>query len=94
MGSYTYWTDTCNRIFLVKNKENVDILKLWLETCEMYHLVNDSTSVIPNCPGFQEHRHDQAIFSLLRKKKGFKTVVDLMEYDHKTLSINKCGLKY
>ena len=36
----------------------------------IYHLLDDSKSVNPNYPGFNEHRHDQSIFSLLTKKHG------------------------
>ncbi len=35
-----------------------------------YHLFDDTPSVAPNDPDFIEHRHDQSIFSLLRKQAG------------------------
>ena len=35
-----------------------------------YHLFDDSPSVAPNDPSFIEHRHDQSVFSLLRKREG------------------------
>jgi hypothetical protein len=36
--------------------------------CEDYHNVDDTPSIIPNCPNFHQHRHDQSLFSLLVKK--------------------------
>lgn len=41
-----------------------------------YHLINDHPSTLPNDPGFREHRHDQSIFSLLRKKRGTEWITD------------------
>jgi hypothetical protein len=41
-----------------------------------YRLIDDSASDEPNDPGFREHRHDQSVFSLLRKKMGTATIVD------------------
>ena len=35
-----------------------------------YHLFDDTPSVAPNDPDFFEHRHDQSVFSLLRKQAG------------------------
>ena len=35
-----------------------------------YHLFDDTPSLAPNDPDFIEHRHDQSIFSLLRKAAG------------------------
>jgi hypothetical protein len=40
----------------------------WYETCCNYSLIDDSPSISPNFYRFSEHRHDQAVFSLLLKK--------------------------
>eukprot|EP00457_Paulinella_chromatophora_P013916 gb/GEZN01014275.1/.p1 GENE.gb/GEZN01014275.1/~~gb/GEZN01014275.1/.p1 ORF type:complete len:258 (+),score=13.97 gb/GEZN01014275.1/:44-817(+) len=40
------------------------------------HYITDSTSRSPNPPRFQEHRHDQSIFSLLRKINGSAVLPD------------------
>jgi len=45
-----------------------DMFKLWYETCCKYHLLNDNHSISPNYDEFIEHRHDQSIFSIIRKK--------------------------
>ena len=44
------------------------MFKLWYETCCKYHLLNDKHSISPNYDEFIEHRHDQSIFSVIRKK--------------------------
>jgi hypothetical protein len=38
--------------------------------------VDDSPSILPNLLVFEEHRHDQAIFSLLAKKYDITTIPD------------------
>lgn len=43
----------------------------WKKYCRIPHLVDDSPSIMPPYGGFKEHRHDQSIFSLLYKSKGF-----------------------
>jgi hypothetical protein len=43
-------------------------IKEWYELCCIYHFIDDTPSVIPNCANFIEHRHDQSVFSLLFKK--------------------------
>jgi hypothetical protein len=47
-----------------------EFVQQWYELACNYHFIDDSPSVLPNFPDFQEHRHDQSIFSLLTKKKG------------------------
>lgn len=47
-----------------------DLVRRWYELACNYHFIDDSPSVLPNFPDFREHRHDQAIFSLLTKKMG------------------------
>jgi len=41
---------------------------------ERFDLLDDTPSASPNFPGFIEHRHDQAIWTLLCLKYGVKTV--------------------
>jgi hypothetical protein len=40
----------------------------WYTLGSDYHNIDDSPSIIPNISVFNEHRHDQSIFSLLTKK--------------------------
>jgi hypothetical protein len=57
---------------------NVAFTDEWLKTCVSgnYHLVDDTPSYQPNSPTFQDHRHDQAIFSGLIKKYGAHVIQD------------------
>lgn len=52
-----------------KSYENILFLSHWAElvVAKDYTLVNDAPSVAPNPPDFAEHRHDQAILTLLAK---------------------------
>jgi len=51
--------------------ESRNFVREWRHLCEIPHLIDDSPSVMPPYGGFKEHRHDQSIFSLLYKKKGY-----------------------
>ena len=44
------------------------IVDLWYNTSCDYHMIDDSPSIKTNLNCFKEHRHDQAIFSLITKK--------------------------
>jgi len=58
-------------IVLRKNEHTSNIVKLWYDTCiNERHLITDSPSSVPNDPLFYDHRHDQSIFSVIRKKYG------------------------
>lgn len=62
-------------IFLLKkNKKTVSLINEWYELCQNYHLIDDSQSISKNDNGFIDHRHDQSIFSLLRKKYNISIV--------------------
>lgn len=51
-----------------KNAISERICDEWLSYAQVPQLITDSPSIAPNYPSFVEHRHDQAIFSLLTKK--------------------------
>ena len=57
---------------------SMNLFRSYYDTCcaNKYHLINDAPSVVENRPNFIEHRHDQSIFSLLRKKTGTDTIID------------------
>ena len=56
-------------IFLIrKSKSTVDLVDRWYDACCNYRLLDDSPSIVPNDPNFKENRHDQSIWSLLRKQ--------------------------
>ena len=58
---------------LVNTKENQKLMHEWFEimTIDNYHYVNDSDSITDNDILFKEHRHDQSVLSLLKKKYGY-----------------------
>ncbi len=49
----------------------------WYDTACNYNLIDDSISNAKNYTGFKEHRHDQAIFSLLTKKYNIKNTYNI-----------------
>jgi hypothetical protein len=58
-------------IIMVRNQSTINFLERWLNIVHLRpDLVDDSPSNIPNFGGFREHRHDQAVFSLLSKQAG------------------------
>lgn len=63
---------TAGFVVVENTRSNRDLIHEWaaLAVEDGYHLSDDSPSVEPNHPGFQEHRHDQSISSLLRKLRG------------------------
>lgn len=58
---------------LLNNESNKKLMEEWLHimTTNNYHYVDDSPSISKNYSDFKEHRHDQSVISLLRKKHGF-----------------------
>ena len=44
--------------------------------CSDYSMIDDSPSIENNITNFKVHRHDQSIFSILRKKYGTISVPD------------------
>jgi len=64
-------------IFIIKKCEKtVKLVKEWYKLCCNHHLISDEPSIIPNVPEFIDNRHDQSIFSLLRKKNGTEILGD------------------
>ena len=53
--------------FLTNNEANMNLIKEWkhLGSTQSNHFIDDSASHVANAPGFQEHRHDQAILTCL-----------------------------
>ena len=63
-------------IFLRNCEKNRNLVREWYEIGINYNLSDDSPSKIPNDPSFIEHRHDQSIFSLLRKRNDCVVIPD------------------
>lgn len=62
-------------IFIKKNNETFEFIEKWRDVfLHDFSLIDDSPSKSPNTENFIEHRHDQAIFSILCKKKHVKTI--------------------
>lgn len=61
---------------LRKCDHTVNLVKKWFNGCCEYNLIDDSPSKIPNNLSFIENRHDQSIFSILRKKLGTEIILD------------------
>ena len=47
---------------------NCSLFEYIYKVCSEYHLLDDSPSIIPNDPKYNEHRHDQSIISILLRK--------------------------
>ena len=67
----------CATSFIIRKCPNsIKCVNLWYDTCCKYNLINDSPSKIPNHPDFRQHRHDQSIWSIIRKKYGCVFLTD------------------
>jgi len=64
-------------IFMIRKCEHsVHLVNTWYETCHLYDLINDSPSNSSNHPDFIENRHDQSVWSIIRKKYGTTIIND------------------
>ena len=70
--------------------ETKEFINNWYDLCCNYHLIDDSPSIEKNIINFKQHRHDQAIFSLLSKKYNLFSNQILSEFV--LLSRNKTGI--
>jgi hypothetical protein len=82
--------------FLIeKCDETVALVQEWYETCCHYHLINDAPSVFPNRDDYDEHRHEQAVLSLLLKKRGFYSIPKEITLESVIcMSRNRSGIHY
>jgi hypothetical protein len=67
---------------LKKCDHTLKIINEWYNFCCIYNLLDDSESNIKNDDNFIEHRHDQSIFSLIRKKYGTEIIQDETFFDN------------
>lgn len=65
-----------------KCPETIELLKEWQHYIDDFQCVSDTPNVhgLPNLPGFQEHRHDQAILTLLLKKRNWPDDLTLEQH--------------
>lgn len=74
---YIHTNQLLSGIIFLRNCENTrNLVRQWYEIGINYNLSDDSPSKIANDPSFIEHRHDQSIFSLLRKRNGCVIIPD------------------
>jgi hypothetical protein len=59
--------------------ETRNLVNEWYNLACDYHNIDDSPSILPNPPDFNEHRHDQSIFSILTKKRNLFN--DYLEFE-------------
>lgn len=58
-------------IFIVRKcPESVALITRWYESCCNYRLISDEPSSAKNDARFVAHRHDQSVWSILRKQSG------------------------
>ena len=64
-------------VFLLKKTSKVvEMIDTWFNVCSLEWTIDDTSSTIANDPEFKDHRHDQSVFSLIRKKEGCFTIND------------------
>ena len=70
--------------FIIRNTpETHTLVRQWRDLCEQYALIDDEPSVAgPEANGFREHRHDQSVWSLLRKQFGAVVLDDETFWDN------------
>ena len=69
-------------IVLLVCDETRKLVKDWynIACLNKYHFIDDTPSIRQNINGFNEHRHDQSIFSLLVKKYGLSNKLNICDY--------------
>jgi hypothetical protein len=64
-------------ILLIRKCEKTkQLINSYYDACQKYNLIDDFPSKISNDPTFKSHRHDQSVFSILRKKMGVTFIHD------------------
>lgn len=64
-------------IFVLRKCEHtINLINEYYDLCNIHNLINDSPSILANDSSFITHRHDQSLFSILRKKRGCIIIPD------------------
>ena len=63
-------------ILVRKYDASLKILQEWYDLCCNYINIDDTPSTLPNHPEFDDHRHDQSIFSIVCKLNGVGYIHD------------------
>lgn len=79
-----------------KTPDTLRFMQAWYDMCSEnnYHYVDDSPSVAPETAEFQEHRHDQSIFSLLCKTMGSAVLGDEVQTNDPAFPIKALRHKF
>lgn len=68
-------------LFIRKTPTSVQFLESWFDFCQDPQLITDCPSIYkPNPPGFIDHRHDQAILSLMVHDRGMPITSQIDQY--------------
>jgi hypothetical protein len=70
------WQLMATTFILRKCDHTMKMINEWNEVMSHYELIDDSPSVQKNSKDFIENRHDQSIFSIIRKKHGTEIITD------------------
>lgn len=65
-------------LFTSNNSHNRFLFKLCYDSCSNYQLITDTPSIKQNLPEFNEHRHDQSVFSIVVRKFSASSIYPLL----------------
>ena len=74
---------------LKKNNHTEKLINEWYIISSIYNMIDDSNSLLKNDDNYIDHRHDQSIFSLIRKKYGTEIISDETWYSNFDFEIIK-----
>jgi len=60
-------------MLFIAGEESLHLVNKWHIWCTIRDMIDDTPSKMKNAPGFQEHRHDQAILTCLAHRYQIKT---------------------
>jgi hypothetical protein len=81
--SFTSAVQVSGAFFICRRSQlAVAFFEEWLEAMQDPRILTDMANVcgLPNYPGFQDHRHDQSVLSLLARKHGIATRPDVSQW--------------
>lgn len=70
------WQLMATAFILRKCEHTIKMVNDWYDVMSNYELINDSPSIEKNFRDFIENRHDQSIFSIIRKINGTEIITD------------------